>query len=80
MVKKAKLSSKGQITIPIEVRKALNLQEGDDVSFELEDDGSAKLRLAVDEERFDKWQGAWREGEGQSIDEIVAEQREQRGW
>lgn len=29
----AKLSSKGQITVPIEIRKKLNLKEGDKVLF-----------------------------------------------
>jgi len=29
----AKVSSKGQITIPIEIRKKLNLKEGDKVVF-----------------------------------------------
>lgn len=34
----ARLSSKGQITIPIEIRKKLNLKEGDKVLF-LEENG-----------------------------------------
>mgnify|MGYP000997822086 CR=1 FL=1 len=34
----ARISSKGQITIPIEVRKKLNLKEGDKVLFIEEDD------------------------------------------
>lgn len=34
----ARLSSKGQITIPIEIRKKLNLKEGDKVLFVEEDD------------------------------------------
>lgn len=34
----AKVTSKGQITIPLEIRKKLGLKEGDKVLF-LEDDG-----------------------------------------
>lgn len=34
----ARISSKGQITIPIEVRKKLNLKEGDKILF-IEEDG-----------------------------------------
>ncbi|MBZ4654221.1 MAG: regulator [Peptococcaceae bacterium] len=34
----ARLSSKGQITVPIEIRKKLNLKEGDKVLF-FEEDG-----------------------------------------
>ncbi len=39
----ATLSSKGQITIPAEIREALQLREGDKVAFELEGD---QVRLA----------------------------------
>jgi len=37
IIKLAKISSKGQITIPIAIRKKLNLKEGDKVLF-LEED------------------------------------------
>jgi AbrB family looped-hinge helix DNA binding protein len=36
----AKLTSKGQITIPKEVRKALGLHTGDRLAFRLHDDGT----------------------------------------
>lgn len=35
----AKLTSKGQITIPIEVRKALNIDNGDKISFSINKHG-----------------------------------------
>ncbi len=38
MMDMAKISSKGQITIPIEIRKKLNLKEGDKVLFIQEGD------------------------------------------
>ena len=38
----ARVSSKGQITIPIEIRKKLNLKEGDKVLF-LEENGKIVL-------------------------------------
>ncbi|MCI9182639.1 MAG: AbrB/MazE/SpoVT family DNA-binding domain-containing protein [Acholeplasmatales bacterium] len=34
-----KMTSKGQITIPIEVRKALKLEEGSKVAFVTDDEG-----------------------------------------
>ena len=39
MVEITKVSSKGQITIPIELRKYLNLIEGSKVAFILNEDG-----------------------------------------
>ena len=40
----AKVTSKGQITIPKAVRDKLNLRPGDKVRFEIEDDGAARMR------------------------------------
>ncbi len=39
----ATLTSKGQITIPAEVRKHLNLTRNSKVSFILDDDGTVRL-------------------------------------
>ena len=41
----AKLTSKGQITIPVEIRRKLRLREGDKVSFQ-EEQGNIYLRNA----------------------------------
>lgn len=35
-----RVTSKGQVTIPIEVRKALNIEEGDSLEFVREESGS----------------------------------------
>lgn len=40
----ATVTSKGQVTIPREVRRALRIGAGDRVSFDLERDGSVTLR------------------------------------
>ena len=40
----SKLSSNGQVTIPKEVRKALGLEPGDEVAFELVTSNSVILR------------------------------------
>jgi antitoxin PrlF len=39
----AKLTSKGQITIPKEVREALGLQTGDRLAFRLREDGTVQV-------------------------------------
>ena len=49
--KSATVTSKGQITIPVEIRRSLGLNEGDQVVFEISDDGSdpvARVRRAPD--------------------------------
>ena len=43
----ARVSSKGQITIPIEIRKKLNLEEGDKVLFVEEGDNIYVLNASV---------------------------------
>src|SRR5690554_1011410 len=43
----AKISSKGQITIPIEIRKKLNLKEGDKVLFVEEGDNIFVLNASL---------------------------------
>ena len=39
MMEITKMTSKGQITIPIEIRKALKLEEGSKVAFVTDDEG-----------------------------------------
>lgn len=50
----AKITSKGQITLPIAIRKMLNLKDGDKVAF-IEKDGNYivvnPVSLAIDEVR-----------------------------
>ena len=54
----ATMTSKGQITIPIEVRERLGLGQGDRVEFTLED-GAAVLRpLPPEPDPFDGYVGA----------------------
>jgi antitoxin PrlF len=40
---KAKLTSKGQVTIPIAARKALDLKEGDSIAFRVLDGGKVEM-------------------------------------
>lgn len=42
-----RVTQKGQVTIPLEVRRALGIRTGTDVRFELDRDGA---RLVVDRE------------------------------
>ncbi len=78
MAVKAKITSKGQITIPKEVREALGAKAGDSLVFEVEN-GGAKVSVERKPVSFADYEGAWREGEGKSWQEIIEEIRWMRG-
>ena len=54
------LTRKGQVTIPVEIRRALALKEGDKVAFELEGD---KVRLAPQGSIAERTAGMFKTGE-----------------
>ena len=71
------ISSKGQVTVPVDVRRRLGLKEGDQVEFSYEN-GTVVLRpLRSEENPFAKWVGA----SGRKMPEgtAVAWVREMRG-
>ena len=58
MRRTATMTSKGQITVPIEVRRRLGLRQGDRVAFDVED-GVATLRpIPAERDAFDVYAGA----------------------
>jgi antitoxin PrlF len=66
-----RVTQKGQVTIPLPVRRALGIQPGSDVEFELDEHGA---RLLVDSDRaaeeISRMRGA---GEGEmSTEDILA--------
>lgn len=72
---KMKMSDGGRVVIPIEIRQALNLKEGDAVLWEL-DDGSARITTRA--QRIRRAQALVRKHVpvGQSLaDELIAERR-----
>jgi AbrB family looped-hinge helix DNA binding protein len=71
---KAKLTSKGQITIPKAVRDELGLRPGDEIEF-VKDNGSFRLQRRVGPSPFHKWRGYLKELAGRSSDELVEELR-----
>jgi AbrB family looped-hinge helix DNA binding protein len=77
----AKITSKGQITIPAETRRALGVKPGDRLAFEPTAEGTTLVRKA-DEFPFDRFRGKGTgvpELDNGSIDEIVRWFREIRG-
>jgi AbrB family looped-hinge helix DNA binding protein len=74
----AKITSKGQITIPIEVRRALGVGEGDALIFEKDDEGIRVLPKRKGGSPFAKYQGIGNHGIPRDTD-IVQYVREMRG-
>jgi antitoxin PrlF len=52
------ISSKGQITVPLEIRRRLGLKEGDRVEFIVEDDKTIMRPAQAPENPFEKYAGA----------------------
>ncbi|MGH3145393.1 MAG: AbrB/MazE/SpoVT family DNA-binding domain-containing protein, partial [Rubrobacter sp.] len=69
MEKKAKVTSKGQVTIPKAVRDRLGIREGDSLIFEGEGE-EVRVRTARRTVSFADYAGVWREGGGISWDEV----------
>jgi AbrB family looped-hinge helix DNA binding protein len=61
MQKEAKITSKGQITVPIEVREALGVQPGDKLVFESYEEG-IRVRPVREESPFAKFRAIGNEG------------------
>lgn len=75
----AKLTSKGQITIPREIRRRLGVRAGDRLEFE--DDGKSVRVTAVPEKSpFAKYRGIGTPGIGKGRKGIQKWLRELRGW
>ena len=71
----ARVTSKGQITVPKDVREALGLRSGSEVDFRLEQ-GGAVMRRRIPPEVFDKWEGYLRgKTNGLTTDEILLDLR-----
>jgi len=76
--KQAKITSKGQITIPREVRRALGVQPGDRLLFESDERGM-RVRPARAESPFARYRGIGNLGIRSGRKEIVRWVREMRG-
>jgi antitoxin PrlF len=71
---RAQLRHKHQLTLPLQVRNALHLVEGDEVEFTLHADGQVTLRgmtsIPTDQRWF--WTEEWQAGEREASREIAA--------
>ncbi len=70
----AKVTSKGQVTIPKRVREKLGVHPGEDVGFEEKGD-LILIRKAMTKSPFDKWVGKLKHLKGMRSDDLVGEIR-----
>jgi AbrB family looped-hinge helix DNA binding protein len=67
-----RVGPKGRVVLPIEARRALGIQEGDELVAILEEDG---IRLMTRQAAIASLRGLLGKGEGSLIDELIAERR-----
>ena len=79
MHEQAKLTSKGQITVPKRVRARLGVKEGDLIAFEEEGD-KVVVRPVRKESPFAKYRGIGNGEIGSSREEIIKYVRDLRGF
>jgi antitoxin PrlF len=77
MQTRAKITSKGQITVPLKVRKALGVKEGDKLIFEQNGDEMV-VRPVKKESPFAKYQGIGTPGIGNGRQAVIDAIREMR--
>ena len=72
----AKITSKGQITLPKEVRRRLGVGPGDQVEF-VEENGKYVLKKIVGVSPFDAYVGFLENQRGSDTDKIIRELRDE---
>jgi antitoxin PrlF len=72
-VVRAVVRSRGQITLPREVREALHVDEGDDVAFVIEG-GQVTMRglKSIPSEQAWFWSDRWQAGEREASEQLAA--------
>jgi antitoxin PrlF len=78
MEKQAKITSKGQITVPHEIRRALGVRPGDKLLFQSDEQGVRVRPLRIDSP-FAKYRGVGNPGIGSGKRAIARWLRELRG-
>lgn len=73
-MKEVKVTSRGQVTIPKEIREALGVQPGDRLIFELSADGVV-IHKRVETSPFDEYTGHLSDTDRHDSDQIVRELR-----
>jgi AbrB family looped-hinge helix DNA binding protein len=76
---RAKVTSKGQITVPVEIRRSLGVKPGDSIRFEQQEGGIRVVR-ETSEDPFEKLRGIGIPGVGPGREGVMTYMRELRGY
>ncbi len=76
--KQARVTSKGQITLPFEVRRKMGVRSGDRVEFE-EDGAEFRVRPVRAEDPFEQFRGIGTPGIGRGRKAVLRWSRQMRG-
>ena len=74
----AKLTSKGQVTIPKTIRDSLGIEKGDEIEFVEDEHGTVTMRKIPPPRNFYEWRGFLKDLEGRSTDDLMEELRGRR--
>lgn len=78
MKRQARITSKGQITVPYEIRRAMGVRAGDKIEFE-KDDSGFRVRPVRTESPFEKFRGIGNPGVPRGKKAILRSIRKMRG-
>ncbi len=70
-----RVTQKGQITIPISVRKQLNIKQGDELIFEIQDDRAVLQKKEQKTSGIYKYVGYLSHLQGKKVDDIINDMR-----
>lgn len=79
VIKETRMTSKGQVTVPVEIRRALGLRPGDRLAFETNGAGCCNIRVVRDEDPFEKYRGIGTPGIGRGRKAVLRWSRQMRG-
>lgn len=73
----SKISSKGQIVVPIEIRKQFDVKEGDSLKFTVKDNGDISLEVVKRDSILDLFGSIQAKGDSKDFEEVRLKAREE---
>jgi AbrB family looped-hinge helix DNA binding protein len=73
----SKLSSKGQVVVPAEIRKQFAAQEGDSLKFIVNDNGEIKLEIVRRKDILDLFGSIHAKGNTEDFEKVRQESRDE---